>query len=108
MIEVMRSVEIEKSTGIRKANEAFYSERAIARASAPITGMWLKLRGRQGVGRLYSPKKKKKNHHFALMGGGWQRDAGSKLTRSGGVLSDWFGECIWLSVVGSELEAGTK
>ena len=42
------------------------------------------------------------------MGGGWQRDAGSKLTRSGGVLSDWFGECIWLSVVGSELEAGTK
>lgn len=59
MIEVMRSVEIEKSTGIRKANEAFYSERAIARASAPITGMWLKLRGRRGVGRLYSPKKKK-------------------------------------------------
>lgn len=42
------------------------------------------------------------------MGGGWKGDAGSKLTRSGGVLCDWFGEYIWFSVVGPELEAGTK
>ena len=42
------------------------------------------------------------------MGGGWQGDAGSKLTRSGCVVCDWFGEYVWFSVVGPELEAGTK
>lgn len=53
-------------------------------------------------------KKKKGSHLCALMGGGWQGDVGSRLTRSGVSYVIGLRESIWPSAVGLELETGAK
>lgn len=42
------------------------------------------------------------------MGGGWQGDVGSRLTRSGVSYVIGLRESIWPSAVGLELETGAK
>ena len=42
-----------------------------------------------------------------LIGDCWHGEAMGRLTRAG-ILRDWSGVYIWLSLVGSKLEVGTK
>lgn len=67
-----------------------YSEFAIASQSASITSLWQRLKGRQGMQRLYS-------------GGG-----GGGLTRKGASSVIGLGEIIQLFLVRPELEAREK
>lgn len=97
-----------KTEGINKGypNRAIHAKFTIAKESVTITCPWQRLKGRQGSVNCYSAQKE--GSMYALIRGlltwGNRRQADSQQ----GLLCGWFGEHIWCSLIGPELEAETK
>lgn len=88
--------------------EVIYSELPAARQSATISCVWQRLKGGREKESFMVKQKRKWMPSSMLRLEAVDMGKPEVGSLDQGILYDWLGEHIWLSLVGSALEVGTK